>query len=102
MPEATKKPVERPDGRRYAAQEHHAQASGPLILHVRRSAHARSLLVSEPFAAELCQRLVGLLKPPDVHAAGDSWSLHELNVVVVDDLDVVAPRVHEVERPRRL
>ena len=43
MPEATQKPVERLNGRGYAAQEHHAQAARPLILHARRPIHARSL-----------------------------------------------------------
>ena len=48
MPEATEKTVERLDGRGYAAQEHHAQALRPKILHVRRSVHARSLRSDPP------------------------------------------------------
>src|SRR5581483_9408404 len=42
-----------------------------------------------------------LLEPVEAHRTEDRGRLGELDVAVVDDLDVVAPRIVEVERAAR-
>ncbi len=48
--------------------------------------------------SQLFDRLRGLCEICQAHAAQDVWRLGELDVVVADDLDAVAPRVEEVQK----
>ena len=56
----------------------------------------------QSFLAELCDRLLRLGQVIKVHAAQNLRRLRELDVAVVDDLDVVAPGVDEIETASRL
>src|SRR5439155_13288958 len=56
-------------------------------------------LAGEPLRVQLFARRVSLLEPADAHPAQDLRRLRELDVAVADDLDLVAPRVVEVEPP---
>src|SRR5262245_34310878 len=49
--------------------------------------------------AKLLHGLLVLGKMRQSHSAQDVWRLGELDIVVADDLDAVAPRVEEIEKP---
>src|SRR5919108_1103724 len=54
-------------------------------------------LIYDALAAEFLAGSVRLRELVDAHAAKHLWCLGELDFAVVDDLDVVAPRIQEVE-----
>src|SRR5690242_981632 len=62
----------------------------------------RSRLVQEPVLTQLALRPLRLLEVVEPHGAEHDRSLGELDVAVIDNLEVVAPRVVEVERARCL
>jgi hypothetical protein len=62
-----------------------------------RGAPAGRVLAGQAFFAQLGDCGLGFLEPLETHAVQDLVRLRELDVAVVDDLDVVAPRVAEVE-----
>src|SRR6185437_11573133 len=67
---------------------------------VARGSPARRALagcVAQALVAELFKRLIGLAQVGQAHTAKDLGRLRELDVAVVDDLNVVAPGVAEVE-----
>src|SRR2546430_126121 len=57
---------------------------------------SRTSLVRKALGAQLGERALALLQPADAHPLEDPAGLRELDVAVVDDLEVVAPRVAEV------
>jgi hypothetical protein len=65
------------------------------------SQSASELLGRESFGAQLLERALAFLERAKTHAAENVFRLRELDVAVVDDLDVVAPRVAEIEKPPR-
>src|SRR4051795_1568144 len=66
----------------------------------RRLAACRSL-PREALLAQLRQRLLGLAESREPHPAEHRLRLRELDLVVLHDLDVVAPRVDEAQAARR-
>src|ERR1700758_4366904 len=56
--------------------------------------------LSQAPPAQLGLRTLALLQAADAHRLRDAGRLRELDVAVVDRLDVVSPRVAEVERGR--
>ena len=57
----------------------------------------RSRLAEQSLPAKLLERPIGLLQRLDPHAAQYPRFLRVLNLAVVDDLDLVAPRVAEAQ-----
>ena len=53
--------------------------------------------LGEALAAQLFERLRSLVEAGEIHAAEYRRRLRELHVAIVDDLDVVAPRVAEAQ-----
>ena len=58
--------------------------------------------VGEALAAQFLLRQLRLLYAIQAHASQDTGRFRELDVAVIDDLDVVAPRIVEVKRSRWL
>jgi hypothetical protein len=61
------------------------------------SQSASELLGRESFGAQLLERALAFFERVQTHAAEDAFGLRELDVPVVNDLDVVAPRVAKVQ-----
>ena len=59
----------------------------------------RDTSVGQALVAQLAKRLAGLLEVCELHAFEDARRLRELDIPVVHDLPVVAPRVEEVVTP---
>src|SRR5919197_2359430 len=59
-------------------------------------------LAAETLGAKLFLRLVRLLQITKAHAVQDVVGFRELDLAVLDHLDVVAPRIAEVDRAARL
>ena len=58
-------------------------------------------LAGEPLLGQLAPRVLGLLEAVEAHPAQHRLGLGELDLAVLDDLDVVAPRVAELEAAAR-
>ena len=63
----------------------------------RHSGRGINHLAGEPLLGQLAPRVLGLLEPVQPHAAQHRLGLGELDVAVLDDLEVVAPRVAELQ-----
>src|SRR5919197_5668047 len=59
-------------------------------------------LAAETLGAKLFLRLVRLLQITKAHAVQDVIGFRELDLAVLDHLDVVAPRISEIDRAARL
>src|SRR5215469_12719963 len=58
----------------------------------------RSPVQRHALVAKLLHRPLVLGKVRQSHAAQDVWRLGELNIVITDDLDAIAPRIEEIEK----